>query len=472
MKGKQLLFIGLLAYAIVYLLTLPSNWIITDSYSYVNQGYAIANGSYSYIWTDPISENDVSFWGTNYALGNAHWLALFIFLLGIKHVFVASLASTLITFYFLYKLIKLQQFNLIGLFSLGLFLPFHLFSKSLMSGLVSMALVSVFIYMLFSLQESKRKWFFLSMLATASFWFREYNIILLGGICLFHFMIERKYFFYYAVGAIIGLLPRLVSSYVVFDDPFFYVLSESIKLSNIYTNWLYYGISTLVLIPGGVYFLIKYKGQYRIEIIASTLLFVLFYGLYEYTPIPYSGFLKGMLLLERFLLPILPIFVLVTAYFFRKETILKETILMPVFFLLVIGLQTIIYFNLTKRENDAIAFLQDVRQERFMMYDMENSTPIGRYINPLTLKLDNSTTIRNITDSVYMEKLLGRYQSIFVPISENHQGVEKSKLSNNISELIDKAKLKYEVKPGPSHKIEEGLFIKTFEVEKKERFQK
>ncbi len=445
--------------------TLPHGWIISDSNSYVNQAIAIANGSYSFDMVDQIDSSIHSLLGTRYALGNAHWLALIILLFGKKYVFLSGLITSVGSLVFVYKALQKLEYPSWTVLLIPCFLPFLLFSKSLMSGMPSLLVTSLFLYLLVSLKGGGRKWLFLCVLASFSFWFRESNIILLGGICLFYFMMERKYFIYYALGATIGMLPRLISAYFAYDDPFYYVLAEPFTLESFTSQVWIYGVLTMLLIPGGLFFMLKYRGDYYREILVSVVLFLLFYTAYSYTSVPYSGFYRGIILTGRFVLPVLPFFVLFLAYFFRNS---KVTKFVPYFYIIFIIATVVAHIGidrLSHREEKAAKWVDSIRGDHFMFYDNSGLTNILRYINPLTQNLTSSSDIANIADTSYMNIFFTKYKVGKIFLTKNIANNEKSDRTAKIKNYINAATDLYKITPIDSLEIESNLAIIAYEIE-------
>ncbi|MBL7799039.1 MAG: hypothetical protein JNJ90_21245 [Saprospiraceae bacterium] len=115
------------------------------------------------------------------------------------------------------------------------------------------------------------------------------------------------------LGFIIGFLPRPAWGWFSFGDPFF-VRDSGIAFSVAYLpqNLSFYLFALLVLMPGGLYFLVRNKSPYRWETTASVLLFLGVYGCYGYDAFTKSGW-KGLVLQGRFLLPLLPFVALAAA---------------------------------------------------------------------------------------------------------------------------------------------------------------
>jgi len=184
----NLLFYGLLLlFAVVYLFTFPQGWLISDEYTYVNQAIAITHGETSLTFYDAITEEHVPYNFTPYSLGNSFWIALWAKLFGVKNIYLGSFFALFTGAFLLFRTVKLERSLITALGLLFVYPSLEFFSSSTMSAIPSFLLVCAFIYFLFSRKESSTKWLWLTALASFSFWVRETNIVLLGGICLIHF---------------------------------------------------------------------------------------------------------------------------------------------------------------------------------------------------------------------------------------------------------------------------------------------
>ena len=90
---SKLIYLALGTFILVYLLTFPTGWLISDVYSYMNQGIALADGEEALYYKDAITQELIAYSGTRYPLGNAFWIALWTKICGLKYVYAGSLFS-------------------------------------------------------------------------------------------------------------------------------------------------------------------------------------------------------------------------------------------------------------------------------------------------------------------------------------------------------------------------------------------
>jgi hypothetical protein len=458
-KMNDILFYGLLLVTgIVYLFTFPQGGLISDEYTYINSALAIQNGIPYLGYVDPFTNEYFEYKNSHYTMGNAFWIALWTKCFGIKWAFLGSLFLLLGSMTLLYKSLR-REGLFIPCIGLALLYPATLiFAHSFMSGMPSLGLVCLFIYLLFGREESAKKWFFLTFIAAFSFWFRETNVLLLGGICLVHFIQDRRWFVYYALGGIIGFLPRLISAWWAYDDPFYYILGAGFSFQNVLDNFVIYALLTVVLMPLGVVFLMLYKGRYRYPILLSILAFLLLYLLYGYNAIAYSGPLTGTIVMSRFLLPILPFYVISIGWFFRDVALPVWLIysFYGVVFAVSIGVQ--IYMH---REASLHASVANKIYENYdgglVMFDHSGWTNVIRYVNPFYGSFKMQTDISRLADRNYMTTVFDSVESVTTLHTLNTTNAEKQSNTDKITDYLDIGLRRYSVIESDSILIKNDL---------------
>lgn len=469
---KLLLLLGSVFF-IAYLFTFPTGWLISDEYSYLNQAIALANGEKSLLFTDAITNKLIPYNGTNYPLGNAFWIAFWIKICGLKHAYIGSLLSILVSAYLLYKILEKASYYKLSLALLFIYPSLAFFSNSFMSCLPSILVVSLFLYVLFCYNDSGIKWFVLSFIAAMSFWLRETNIVLLGSICLVHFFQDRKWLLYYMGGTIVGFLPRLLSSYYLYDDAFFYILGESFSLNNLISNAGTYGILLLCFMPLGVFFINSYKGRYSLPLQISTLLFILMYLLYSFNSTVYSGFNKGIILMGRFLIPLLPFYIISVGWYFRKNGRRKTfqfidsssfkyiaTILVSI---QIILMQVFVYKEASIHKNTS-DYIYNHYTDKMVMYDLSRTTNIVRYINPFHGNIKYTSDISNLKDEAFMNELFSKFEKAYLIQTLNSANMDKKTYTSRINDLVKEAGSKYSIIEIEKIKIKPSLYLQVLEI--------
>ena len=470
--GKDQYWFGLalISFFIIGCVTLHHTWLISDVNSYYNQALALLSGSNNLFFPDPVTGEKVSILDAPYSLGNAAWIALWQLLLGKKLVFVCSLFCTFFGIYLTKKSLDLSGFPLIAIFVLFFTLPLQFYTNTLMSGMPSFLWASLYLYMLVKLEDRWLKWFLLCALAVFSAWFRESNVLLLGGISMIHFMQIRKYFFAFMMGSVIGLLPRLVSHQFMFDDPFHFMLSEPFSLSAFVSQLDLYLILSLIFFPLGLLIAILYKGAYQLPFKISVLGFILFYTAYAYDATVYSGYIRGSLVNSRFLLPLAPFFTYMLASQMKKVTL--PNWILPTTSLVAILFTVICQITIYREHNKHYVISQAIQQkykDEVVIYDRSGLTNITRYINTLTSKFPSQVDISKVTDSNYMSRLLNKYDKSIVIVSKNEATDAKMERTQIISSYMKEASDTYQLNILDKMPVENGLSILVYELKFKQR---
>ncbi len=442
-------------------------WLISDEYTYVNQAIAISQGETYLSFVDSITNEQVSYSFTRYSLGNSFWIAIWIKLFSLKHIYIGSLFAILGGSWFLYRAIKSNIYFIPALGLIFLYPSLEFFANSTMSTVPSFLLSGIFIYGLFTHKESRWKWFWLCLIASFSFWVRETNVVLLGGICFIHFLQDRRWFGFYFMGTAIGIIPRLLSSHFFYGDPFYYVLAESFSVSNIGGNITIYALLTLICMPLSLVFLGAYKGRYRWPIVVSTFVFTFLYLTYSFNASIYSGFEKGIILMGRFLIPLLPFFVLSVAWFFRNARISKYLILG--FFLFVIMIMFGMKYKVFQEANlhkEISIYIYETHEDDHIFFDLSLKTNVVRYLNPMHGQFYKQSDMTLLLDAEYMANALNQKNDVYIVQTINTANNVKSGLTKSIQSIINKAEEEYNLKIVNELQIKPGLILQIIQIRK------
>ena len=469
----KLVIIAIGTFLIVYVFTFPLGWLVSDVYSYMNQGIAIANGDSILSYSDAVTKDVIPYNGTTYPLGNAFWIALWIKLCSLKYVYIGSLFSVIISSILIFKVLVKESLFKLAILLIFLYPSLAFFSNTLMSAIPSLLIISTFLYGLFAFRESGKKWLWLAFLAALSFWFRETNLVLLGSICLLHFIQDKRWFLYYAGGTILGFLPRVLSSYCYYNDPLHYVLAESFSIQNFVNNIGVYAILLLCFMPFGLFFLGKYRGRYRMPLIGSTSLFILMYFFYSFNSTIYSGFFKGIILMGRFMIPILPFFIISVGWHFRNKILDKNLKLIATVVIcgLIIGLQVMIHRE-AKLHKSISNHIYSNYSEKLVLIDLSRTTNIVRYINPYHGNLSYMSDISNLGDDDFMKKLFSDNKEGYLIQTLNSVNAEKLKYTSKIDDLVKNAHQNYNVIEVENIKIKPALFLQVLKINQKDEKEK
>ncbi|MEE9437733.1 MAG: hypothetical protein V3V14_01955 [Saprospiraceae bacterium] len=448
-----------------YIITFPQGFLIADVYSYFNMSTAIIHGETYPIYNEAISGQPIKYNITNYPLGNSVWIAFWRLLFGTPYVYIGSLFSFAFGTFLIYQSIAKRGFQTIAILLFFIFPAFLFFCKSLMSGVPSFLLSCLFIYLLFTKGDTGRKWFLLSMIAGLSIWFREANILLLGGICLIHFLGDKRWFWYYVAGTFIGLSPRLFTSQYYYSDYFYQVLAESFSLSNITDNFVIYGLLTIVFMPIGLYVLSVYKGRYRYPIVISSMLFLLLYFTYSFNATIYSGFNKGLITMGRFILPVLPFYVMAAAWRIRDLKIKNH--IRVISYLVVVGLvigSQIVIDKEASIHKSISTHIYNNYSNKCVIFDLSNHTNIVRYANPQHGSFLAQTDITNLKDTIYVNRLIVKYNEVYILQTVNVANQAKVEKTQKVTNYIKTASIHFDVNLVEKLPIKSGLSLEIYRI--------
>lgn len=306
----SVLALYLVTSAIVY----PSVITVTDEASYIRDARVVLTGQGGIPVTDPFSGRVVVIEpAARYPLGTALMMAPFVGLADWRGAYVVPLLCVAI-----------------GVLLTGLWLrdaersPFYamvvlgypatlVMGRIAMSDAPSLAVCAVGLFCFWRGRDGPFPWFLSAgLMAGASILFRESNVLVFVPLFVGALLRRDSGVWALVVGGVVGMSLRVVANQLVFGDPFFYKAPDPFRLEAVLTSAPIYLASLLVLVPGGLIAGLAYRGERRPEIVATVILFTLFYCLYGYSAAE-SGLAKRLILGPRYFLPLLPVLALCLA---------------------------------------------------------------------------------------------------------------------------------------------------------------
>lgn len=465
--SKLIHWLPVLLWSVSFIIFFPLGWLISDEFTYIMQSKALLSGQKYLEVIDPVSGALTAVKNSHYTHGNAVWISIWSLLTGGKGIFIGSLFAAVGAYILSRRTLRSQGYGPIPALLILLYPGTLIFSNSVMSGMPSLLIVATFLYVLLSRAESGKKWLLLTMIAVLSAWLRETNVLLLGGICLIHFIQDRRWLGYYVAGTLLGTLPRLISSWYFYDDPIYYVLGERFAWSHMIDNALVYGPLLIFAMPLAIPVLWMYRGKYRGPIVISVSAFLIVYLLYGYNATHYSGNVRGTLIMSRFLLPIVPIYALaVGSILARNRYTIGRAANYLVYsfaaFLLAIG--QYMYHQATSQHGALAIQLHDRYSDRPILMDLSGDTPILRYVNTYYGNYTNLIDIYRISDPDYLNQLITTLGPILVMYTSSTASQEKSQLSAEVTALIEEIPHGYQLDPVDDIVIDDGLRIHILEL--------
>lgn len=283
-----------------FALTYPTTYKIFDEVKYAEQAMGFAQ-------FDAYPQATIRSIPLDYPVGTALLAVPVIWLFGVSGVFAMTMICLLTGLYLTMLTLRQLGYDDKWAFILLLFPPLIVLSRSFMSDIPAMMLVSGFLYLFFQKHRSHRNQLLLGIVGGAILIFRE-PVFLIFIPFLFHRGVkeydQRKSLL---LGLVIGLILKPISGLIFFNDPFFIKdPGTSFGLMTLPTNMLIILAVFLIFIPLGPIVMSKYRGPLKKTILFSIGMYTALIAFYTYNGLN-SGLLKGMILGPRFFIPILPL---------------------------------------------------------------------------------------------------------------------------------------------------------------------
>ena len=231
-----------------------------------------------------------------------------------------------------------------------------------------------------------------------------------------------------------------MASYWIYGNAFHLNHGESFHFISLIHNTSAYVIVGFILFPGMFYFITRFKSEDAKVVKLTVLLFVLVYLFYDYNAIPYSGYVKGSLVLSRFFLPLLPLVVIALGYFINKYDILYNKLALITGTICVVSIiifSQSYFHRLNNRHCQISKTIYNQYQDDIIIYDQSGNSSIYRYINPYFGKLKYGSNLMNIPDSTFLwDKLNTIRKDAYFIISERYDSPEKIERNKYVMDKI------------------------------------
>lgn len=299
---------ALLVYAIGFLIFYPQALTNFDEVCYVRQAVSFASGSATVDTVDPVTGQHQRIHPSDYPAGTSILMTPFAWVAGWRGTFLlgllALMAATLLTARWIADSGGSPIFALVVL---G-YLPALVLARTGMSDVPSACFVAAGLW-LFWRGDQGGPWRRLAagFLAGASVCLREPNPLLFAIFFAGALIRWERNLVPLILGGLAGVACRPLTSELVYGTPFF-VKDYFYGFSGLFAgeNAIMYFTALLVLVPGGLIFVLFYRGKRWIELIATVLAYVGLFIAYNYNGAA-SGGLKQWMLSLRFLIPTMPI---------------------------------------------------------------------------------------------------------------------------------------------------------------------
>jgi hypothetical protein len=309
------IWIILLAYIAGFLLFPPRVLLINDEERYVTQALAFSQGALTVPGASLVVSGTDGRIASDFPPGTSLLQTPFVAIGGWRAAAALSVAG-LVFLCFLTRAL-LREYGLAPEFALLVpaFFASLFFGRIAMSDVPAAAAVALSLWLLKRAERSDRTWSFAAGFASAiCAAFREPVLVLLAPFVLAFALDNRRHAPALVLGGVLGLASRLLLSHALFGnalymrDPGF-----GFSLPSVWTNLPMYALVLLAMFPLGAVLPFVYRGPQRMRVVIAFALYVGLFLSYEYNAWHDNGRLKGTMLAARFMIPLLPVMVLMAA---------------------------------------------------------------------------------------------------------------------------------------------------------------
>lgn len=306
-------FTVLACYLAGFLLFYPSVATNEDEAKYLRQARLLAEGSTLVTKLHPVSGQEIELEPSQYPVGTAALMAPFVVALDWRAAYLVPMLGLIAGILLTARWIVDEGRSPIWALVIAGFPASLVMGRVAMSDVPSLAIVALGSWLFWrGIDRPWPWWFGAGLVAGASMIVRESNV--LPFLCLFAGTVlrgERKCVGLVA-GGVIGATARFVISWITFGDPLYVKAPYQFAFGTIMERLPLYMLGLLVLVPGGLVFGLAYRGRRRPEVVATVVLFFLFY-LFQPYGITASSFAKRLVIALRYFLPLLPLLAFATA---------------------------------------------------------------------------------------------------------------------------------------------------------------
>jgi hypothetical protein len=297
----------LLLYVAGFLCFYPRGLTNFDEVSYIRQAVSFASGSATVDSVDAFTGQHQRLHPSDYPAGTSTLMVPFVWLAGWRGAFLLGLlaisACTLITARWI---ADSGGSPLYALVVLG-YLPAMVMARTGMSDLPTACLVAAGLWLFWDDHSTPWRRLAAGFLAGVSLCLREPTPALFAIFFAGAILRRERHSIALILGGLAGVACRPLSAALVFGNPLF-VKDHVYGFTGLYSeqNVIMYLTALLVLVPGGLIFVLGYRGKRWIELIATVVAYVGIFIAWNYNGAS-SGGLKQWILSLRFLIPLTPI---------------------------------------------------------------------------------------------------------------------------------------------------------------------
>lgn len=308
MTGWRVVILVCATFAIGCAAFYPDAVTVRDEAFYVRQAEVYASGATLDEKTDPLTMESVAEPPSLYPAGTALLMTPFVAAFGWRGAYLLPALGLLGAVLLTGRWIEREgRSPLFALVLLG-FPAALVMGRVAMSDTPSMLIAAAGLYAFWrGLDRDRARWWVgAGLIAGASLTVRE-PLVLVFAVFFLGAVLRREAGVWWLVaGGLAGTALRPLTNWLFFGDPLYVKPSAGFGFETTLTALPVYLAALLVLVPGGLVAGLAYRGRRRPELVATVVLYFVFFSLYEYSGAQ-SGALRSLVLGPRFFLPLLPV---------------------------------------------------------------------------------------------------------------------------------------------------------------------
>ncbi len=414
--------------------------MITDEVSYYFQVSNWIGGNIDNTIIDAVS-------GTTYTLIEGHYPPGTSFLLSILRrignplIYFGGLLFLLTSILMMYRCLKKLDLPIISLSVLYLFLPLIFIARTTMSEMPSLLLVAIGVCLYYSKRSNAYLW--LAFITGLSVAFRETNILLLAPLAFF---ISCNYV-YSSLAFLSGLSFRFFGYYYLTTKPLLLKEGYPFGIEFLPDTLVIYLIVLLILLPLSPLWFTKVPRVHLKPFALGLISFLCLHLVYGYVAHVYSGYTNGILLNGRFWIPALPIFVVAIGYYLKEKKWIRGSYISVLVIIMIALTNFTIHYKASIKQSEYGQFsraIKSISEDRLTFIDMDNRTPIFRYIYSYATDKKWSD-INLVNDEYHVEQAFEKFGKFQVAIISSGATVAQSNRNSQFIVMLNKLKEKYTV---------------------------
>jgi hypothetical protein len=308
---------AIVLYAAGYAAFYPHGATVDDEGEYLEQTLLwLETGSFAAEKVDPLTDRPQRFVPGDYPVGMIALMAPFAAAFGMRGAFLASFACLLLAVWLTARWLAREGRSPLFALILLAFPAAAVAGRLAMSDTARTAAAALGLFLFFRGLDGPRArcWLASGCVAGASLMLRESAVLPFVPFFAGTVLRRDRGWGWLLAGGLAGTSLHLLANLVMFGDPLYIRGTDGypLALATMHERLPLYLVGLLVLVPGGLWFGLSYRGRRRPELVATVLLFLAFYlgqpfGMVE------SAFAKRLVLGLRYFDPLLPLLALAMA---------------------------------------------------------------------------------------------------------------------------------------------------------------